>query len=105
MKAIRILIITIITLSISWTATNAQIVVKETPVAPKAIEKPVKPDAKYVFVSGECKFNKTAKVYDWIKGHWFIPRPNTVWVPGYWSKVTDGYLWVYGQWKVIPKTN
>ena len=104
MKTLRVLLITIVAVSLLWSVSNAQVVVKHKPKAPKAIkEKPAKPDAKHVWVAGEWKFNKTTKKYDWKEGHWFAPRPNTIWVSGHWKKVPEGFKWMHGQWKVVPK--
>ena len=83
-------------------ASEAQIIVRVRPVAPRrtVVVRPVAPSPRHVWVEDDWRVNNGAYVYNggryieapyerarWIPGHWKnTPRRGWVWKEGHWSR-------------------
>ncbi len=100
MKKVIFLSLTLFILSGFSINTNAQIIVKVRPKAPKVVIVPHKARPNHVWIAGHWKVNKSGR-YVWVKGHWVKKRHGYVWVNGHWKKVRGGWIWVPGHWKAV----
>ncbi len=79
------------------TGVSGEIVVTETPPAPRQEVIGVAPSASHLWVEGYWAYRHGRWV--WVRGHWERrPRVAAVWVPGHWDHTSRGYLWTPGHW-------
>ena len=80
--------------------TQAQVIVKTRPLAPKMIiVKPKRPGAGHIWVDGHWKWNDRKNKYVWVQGKWYKPRRGYVYVAGRWKRTRKGHVWVEGYWR------
>jgi YXWGXW repeat-containing protein len=83
-------------LGISW-ASEAQIVVRVRPVAPRVRVHPMPPSPRHVWIEGS--WVARGRQYEWQEGYWAMPRRGHYYSNGYWVNTRRGYVWVPGRWQ------
>ena len=98
MRTIRLLLLTLLTLSIP-AGLFAQFGVSIT-IAPPALpvyEQPMAPADGYLWTPGYWSYGEDG--YFWVPGTWVMaPEPGLLWTPGYWGWGSDAYAWNEGYW-------
>jgi len=80
----------------------AVVAVRPAPPPPQTviIERPVPPHPRAVWVEGEYVWNRRARAYVLVPGHWERPvRESAIWVPGHWQDRRGGSVWIPGYWR------
>ncbi len=99
MKKLIFLSLTLFILSGFALQTNAQVIIKVKPKAPKVVVVHKKARPNHVWIAGHWKVNRYGK-YVWVGGHWVKKRHGYIWINGHWKKVRGGWVWVPGHWKI-----
>jgi len=79
--------------------TNAQVIIKVRPKAPKVVVVHKKARPNHIWITGHWKVNRFGK-YVWTKGYWVKKRHGSICVSGHWKKVRRGWTWVPGHWRI-----
>jgi hypothetical protein len=95
----KLVLIPLLLLSFAF-ASQAQVIVKIKPVAPKVvIVKPAAPSSRHIWIDGHWKWDKIQKQYVWVEGYWIKQKRGHAWVDGHWLDTPNGFKWVPGHWK------
>ena len=98
-KGLILSIILVCMIGLGMQNTQAQVIVKIKPVAPKVIlKKSRKPYKNAVWIDGYWGWNKRTNRYVWKSGQWVKPKRNRTYVAGKWIKKSSGWLYVPGKW-------
>ena len=92
----RLFLTSAMILGISW-ASEAQIVVRVRPYAPKVRVHPIAPSAHHIWIEGG--WVGRGRDYAWQDGYWTTPRRGYRYSKGYWNHSRRGYVWVPGRWQ------
>ncbi|QQL50381.1 YXWGXW repeat-containing protein [Mucilaginibacter ginkgonis] len=85
-------------LSLSAAASQAQVIVRVRPVAPRVVvTRPVAPSPRHVWVNEEWRPVRGRYVYS--GGYWAAPpRAGARFIPGHWRATRRGSVWIPGHW-------
>lgn len=75
-----------------------EIVVVESPPAPRVETMGIAPTRDHVWVPGH--WSRNGDRWIWSSGRWELrPSPAAVYRPGHWERTPDGYIWREGYWR------
>ena len=99
MKKQFLKIIMVIAVALSFSAADAQFVVKVRPPMPPVVTvRPPRPSPVHVWVGGEYQWNHGN--YEYREGHWDRPADRRHgWVEGHWRRGRGGWYWQPGHWR------